>query len=214
MNLSNAFGKFGALMVDVVTFVRASLANVSDDFAGWLGTDDGKASLRSAVEVAVKSIKTDYEKSVSPEPKVEYVIDFDSAPKIVAGFTIAPDSDQIASRVRGKRNLSDIKVRLHLDDDQKGTRYMTGYDLKPTLEGHEVYGAQLLDFYLEHPDLIPEDWKIKGLIFFWGTIYRDSGGRFCVRYLSWSGTSWISNVNKHDVWDKLSPAAVSASTQV
>lgn len=56
MNLGNALGKFGALVVDVVTFVKESLTNVSDDFAEWLGTESGKSALRAAVGVALHSL--------------------------------------------------------------------------------------------------------------------------------------------------------------
>ncbi len=153
---------------------------------------------------------------VSPrKTKKEHIIDFDSAPAIPAGLTIAPDGDQITTRVRGKRNLSSIKIRLHLDDDQTNGKSVKGYDLKAKLEGQEVFGAQLLDLYLKHLDFIPEYWKTKGLIFFWGTIYRDDNGNLYVRYLCWSGTRWVKNCHwLGGGWDDSGLAAVSASLQV
>ena len=49
--------------------------------------------------------------------------------------------------------------------------------------------ANVLDYLLAHPELIPEDWKNK-YVFFWGTIYRYSSGGLCVRYLCWNGSKW------------------------
>jgi hypothetical protein len=146
----------------------------------------------------------------------ELVIDFDSIPHIPAGLTIAPDNDQVKTRVRGKRKMSGIRVVLHLDDIQKNGKRVKGYDLKWKLEGQEVFGAQLLDLYCKHTDLIPEDWKTKSLIFFWGTIYRDDLGLLYVRYLYWSRKkeSWVSDYYcfDNDRFDDC-PAVVSVGTQ-
>jgi len=45
--------------------------------------------------------------------------------------------------------------------------------------------ANVLDYLLAHPELIPEDWKNK-YVFFWGTIYRySSGGLRSLPLLEW-----------------------------
>jgi len=49
--------------------------------------------------------------------------------------------------------------------------------------------ANVLDSLLEHPELIPEEWK-GGYIWFRGTKYWANGGR-CVRGLYWDGNQWI-----------------------
>lgn len=49
--------------------------------------------------------------------------------------------------------------------------------------------ANVLDYLLENPTLIPEKWKDK-CIYFWGTIYRNSDGDLYVRCLYWSGYRW------------------------
>lgn len=146
---------------------------------------------------------------------IAYLIDFDANPFCPTGLTVAPGSDQIAGRVRGKVRFDQIAVSLYLDDDQANNRLVGGYDLKKKLEGKNVLGAQLLDFYLKHPNLIPEDWKTKGWIFFWGTIYCDGDGNLYVRCLRWRGTRLISAYCGLDVgWNDNCPAAVSASSKV
>ncbi|MBU3964354.1 hypothetical protein KJ562_01315, partial [Patescibacteria group bacterium] len=67
--------------------------------------------------------------------------------------------------------------------------------------------ANLLDFYLAHINLIPEDWKGKA-VFFWATIYRRSDGSLYVRYLFWSGGGWYWLYNwLDDDWGDHNPAA-------
>ena len=61
MNLSKAVGKFGTLLVEITTYVKDSLTNVSDDFAEWLGTESGKSALRTAVATAVQSLLNAHE---------------------------------------------------------------------------------------------------------------------------------------------------------
>jgi hypothetical protein len=58
-----------------------------------------------------------------------------------------------------------------------------------------VMNANVLDYLLANPDLIPEEWKKdeKGntrYIFFWGTVYRRSNGNLCVRCLYWDDSGW------------------------
>lgn len=142
---------------------------------------------------------------------IEHLVDLDKTPFIPDGWSIAPDSEQLPNRIRGKVKFDQSKIALHLDDSQKSGKVAEGNKLKKKLEKMPVYGAQQLDFYLANPHLIPEDWKGK-VIFFWGTIYRSARGDLYVRYLCWSGDRW--NWNYYWLghgWDVRNPAAVSAS---
>lgn len=204
-------GQFMAVLVKVWTIIRQVVVRerVGLEILDWI-IAEGEQVFRTALYDLTDKYKEYllYQKQLS-----ESVIDFNSTPVCPPGLTIAPDSEQIASRVRGKRNLSEIRVGLHLDDGQTNGRWLGGYDLKAKLEGQPVLGAQLLDFYLEHPDLIPEDWKKKGWIFFWGTIYHGASGSLYVRYFAWNGTGWYSGCHRFDgTWNDSGPAAVSAST--
>src|SRR3989344_5319984 len=60
------------------------------------------------------------------------------------------------------------------------------------LQGEPVLNANILDYLLANPQLIPEEWKGKA-VFFWGTIYRyrHSYGHLFVRYLYWDGEQWL-----------------------
>ena len=80
---------------------------------------------------------------------------------------------------------------LYLSEKQKNW-YITGTELQRELEDKNPLNACVLDYLLEHTDLIPDIWKDK-YIFFWGTIYRHPYGFLCVRSLYWDGESWYWN---------------------
>lgn len=48
----------------------------------------------------------------------------------------------------------------------------------------KALNANVLDYLLENPHLIPEEWKDK-YVFFPGTIYLRSTGQKCIRCLGW-----------------------------
>ena len=202
-------GQFVAVLVQIWTMIRVVMieTQVGLEILGWIVCDG-----REWFKRFLKELVAEYKKSLPSEPEKDHVIDFDSAPTIPANLTIAPDSDQIAGRVRGKRKLSDIKIRFHLDVGQTDGKYLRGYDLKAKLDGKAVLGAQLLDFYLKHPELIPEDWKTKGVICFWGSIYCGAFGGHFVRCITWQKMKWVSNYFRLDYkWYGSDPAAVLAS---
>lgn len=122
------------------------------------------------------------------------------------------EKDQLKSAFRGKLKAGKIFENLYLDDRQKnGT--LVGDALKLALEGKAVLTAHCLDFVLrpENQHLIPEELKGKA-IFFWGSIYRYSGGTLCVRCLYWFGGQWHSSSHWLDCdWSANSPAAMLAS---
>ena len=118
------------------------------------------------------------------------IIDFDATPlSIPTGLSIR-DEDQIASRFRGKWTFNYKDLRTYLSEKQ-GRGFILGSDLKKDLEGQPVVGAQLLDFYLNKKNrhLIPQKYKWK-MLFFWGTIYRDSKGTLYVPCMNWDGL-WV-----------------------
>jgi len=99
------------------------------------------------------------------------------------------------------------KVKLHLSPNQQNGKTIKGHELREELANEPVLNANVLDYLLAHPELIPEEWKGK-CIFFWGTIYRYSGDSLFVRYLCWSGGRWGWDYGWLDGgWDSHSPAA-------
>ncbi|HRY62408.1 MAG TPA: hypothetical protein P5056_01400 [Candidatus Paceibacterota bacterium] len=158
----------------------------------------------------------DYEKRLASANLLKYEVDLDVTPKCPGNLKIAEEKHQIASRVKGKIEVGsadDVKklVNLHLDPGQMNGKCIGSHKLKKKLEGQPVYGAVLLDFLLEHPEFIPDEWKTKGLIYFWGTTFRSSGGGLCVRRLDWGGGRWYSDFYWLDyVWYGHGPAALRA----
>ena len=136
---------------------------------------------------------------------IEYIIDLDAEPFV-------PDGWEVEEHRRGGQFKWDTsKVALYLSKGQQNGKGIEGNKLGNELKGKPVYNATFLDYLLANPDLIPEDWKGK-LVFFWGTIYRDSDGSLCVRYLCWDGDGWFWDRGWLGyVWRDDDPAAVPAS---
>ena len=141
----------------------------------------------------------------------KHLIDCDADPFV-------PDGWKVEEHQKGGQfEWSATQVAFYLDSGQKDGKYIEGNKLRKQLKGKPVLNANVLDYLLKNPDLIPEDWKKdeKGntrYIFFWGTIYRSSGGSLYVRCLYWFGGKWNWNAGWLDrVWLGLSPAALRAS---
>ena len=143
-----------------------------------------------------------------------HIIDCDVAPAPFNNWAVEEH------RKGGKLVWDPTKVRLHLSPNQAEGKFIQGHKLRLELPNQCLMNANVLDYLLANPHLIPEEWKQdeKGrtrYIFFWGTIYRSSVGHLCVRYLYWYGGRWQTNyywlVND---WGVDNPAAVSASEPV
>jgi hypothetical protein len=134
----------------------------------------------------------------------EHLIDLDADP-----FT--PNGWKVEEHQKGGQFKWDAsKVALYLSKKQQHG-VIEGNKLREELKGKPVYNANLLDYLLKNPHLIPEKWKGK-YVFFWGTVYRDSGGSLCVRDLFWGGGGWSWSGRWLDRgWFDDDPAAVPAS---
>ncbi|OGY36716.1 MAG: hypothetical protein A3E36_04035 [Candidatus Andersenbacteria bacterium RIFCSPHIGHO2_12_FULL_45_11b] len=121
---------------------------------------------------------------------VTHIIDCDADPAIpYNGWTVEQHVK------RGKVQWDPSQYRLHLQPSQQKGSSVQGYKLREELADLPTANANLLDYLLEHPQLIPEEWKKDEngnirYIFFWSTVYRNSVGRLCVRYLCFSGGRW------------------------
>lgn len=65
--------------------------------------------------------------------------------------------------------IKPLKIKLCAYGRQNHCSWETGHDIKKYVSNPLC--ADVLDYLLEHPEKIPEEWKGK-LVFFWGTIYR------------------------------------------
>lgn len=136
---------------------------------------------------------------------IKHVIDCDANPFV-------PDGWKVEEHQKGGQFVWDAsKVQLYLSDGQKNGKVIEGNKLRKELAGKPVLNANVLDHLLANLHLIPEEWKGK-LIFFWGTIYRSSGGILYVRCLFWDGGRWGWRCVWLDGdWSGHSPVALRAS---
>jgi hypothetical protein len=138
---------------------------------------------------------------------VEHVIDCDAQPYL-------PDDWSVEEHQKGGAFTWDKETQknaLYLSKGQAGSSYIVGNMLRKELRDMSipVLNANVLDYLLKNPHLIPLEWK-GTYVFFWGTIYR--AGSLCVRGLYWDDGRWRWG----DVWldDDFSgndPAAVRAT---
>ncbi len=120
----------------------------------------------------------------------EHVVDLDSKPLIRYG------NWEIRSHHSGGKIIWDpSKVKLFVHKRQSGENIMTGRELESYFDTIKVFNANLLDYLLDHPYLIPEEWKKDqdgnmNHIFFWDTIYIDGVKGLHVRCLEFMGGHW------------------------
>ncbi len=137
----------------------------------------------------------------------DLLIDVDQAGGLKGGWSVPEGCHQKGSHFKWDAS----EVSLYLSEQQKNGRRIEGNKLREELAGKPAPNANVLDYLLANPHLIPEEWKGK-YVFFWGTIYPNSDGRLFVRYLCWGsvGWGWGNRWLARD-WDSNCPAAVPAS---
>lgn len=141
----------------------------------------------------------------------QHIIDCDARPFEPSGLMAAPESEQLSGRVRGQFVVSSGAIKLHLSTNQQDGKYIVGRELRKELANEPVLPANVLDWLLANPHLIPEEWKGE-VVFFWGTIYRVANGSLCVRCLYFHVGAWHSGYDwLDDVWSGYDPAALRAS---
>jgi hypothetical protein len=138
----------------------------------------------------------------------EHIINCDTDPFIPDGLRLLPKEEQLPNRVRGPFQWNPAQVKLHRTYGQRKNQWIIGIMLLKQLMDMRVLTANVLDYLLANPSLIPHEWKSKGT-FFWGTIYCDHYGNPCIRYLFWQGSRrhwefyWLS-----DLWYDFDYAAI------
>jgi hypothetical protein len=162
------------LMLDVSQAAELKLAFRRN---GWNNAEIKTLSEGDILADVLKVIKGQAEIKIS-----ERLIDCDSAPFIPNGWSVEEHKKS------GFFKFDPAKISLYLSKKQKKGS-IGGHDLRKELSNKPVMNANILDYLLDHPELIPEEWKGK-YIFFWGTIYRDSDGNLYVRCLYWRGSEW------------------------
>lgn len=112
-----------------------------------------------------------------------HVIDCDADP-----FT--PEGWKVEEHQKGGKFVWNASaITLFLADGQRNGKAVEGHLLRKELTSFPTLNANVLDYLLKNPTLIPEEWK-RGYVFFWGTIYRYRDGDLYVRNLCWYGHGW------------------------
>jgi len=141
---------------------------------------------------------------------VDHVIDCNADPVLPNGWKVEEHQKT------GSFKWDPKHVPFYLSKSQKKDSYIEGKKLRKELAGMRMLNANVLDYLLKNPQLIPEEWKRDEqgrirYILFWGTIYRDSCG-LCVRSLCCHVGQWDWDYSWLDRdWDGRSPAALRAS---
>ena len=175
---------------------------------GWTPADLKKASGGNILAHLLPIVRAYGEAAVATMP---HFIDCDADPFVPSGWTVE------SHKKGGQFAFDPTKINLYLSPNQQNGKVIAGNELRRELASEPTLNANVLDFLIKNPHLIPEKWKknasgITRYIFFWGTIYRDSYSRVCVRDLDWSGGSWNWSGNRLDNdWNGNNPAAVLAS---
>ena len=141
----------------------------------------------SGVAAIILALLFGYAMAILLRYEIRPIIDLNADPLVIDGWTVEKHQKGGLFRWNPK------KVQLYLSDCQKVGSSINGEKLREELEGKPVFNANLLDYLLAHPRSIPKEWKDSfrtHYIFFWDTIYQDSLGESCVRYLFWSGLRW------------------------
>lgn len=138
---------------------------------------------------------------------IRHPIDCDARP-----FT--PNSLTVHAHIKGGcLEWNPAKSKLLLSPLQMDGKVIDGNNLRRVLAETRKLNANVLDYLLLHPDLIPEEWKkdSKGnclFTHFWGTIYRNLDGDLFVRYIFFIDGGWVSDIAwLGDTWDDNDPAA-------
>lgn len=171
-----------------------------------VGRDDLKRFRKSSSRV-----KAEVAKLIKGQGAGTVIIDCDADPFIPEGWRVEEH------KKGGQLTFDPSQIEFYLDDGQKNGNYIVGNKLRQRLADKPVLNANVLDYLLANPDLIPEEWKQdeRGntrYIFFWGTIYRYRGGFLYVRYLYWLDGRWHWSYDwLGDDWRGYDPAALRAS---
>lgn len=194
-------GMVEAIIVALVKFIREAGGDVGECVC-HLASAKGEGTIRKVAELIVAEARVVQQAAA----EIKHIIDLDADPYVPEKWTV------VEHQKGGQLEWDQKKIALWLSENQKNGKAIKGHLLREELKGKPVFNANLLDYLLAHPELIPEEWKGK-TVFFWGTFYRDDDGGLCVRYLYWCGGRWFWSVHWLDFgWSSGRPAAVPANS--
>lgn len=174
------------------------------------GLDAAKRILSGAVKMVLEVVK--------------HILDLSADPFIPENWKLEP-----GNHLKGKKEVELVrqgddlyldgkKLTFFLSTEQVGGKRIQGHKLRKELGDSKILNANVLDYLLAHPELIPDSWKKDEngntrFIYFWGTIYSGSFGSPYVRCLCWSGNRWGWGYGwLGDDWSSSGPAVLASTT--
>jgi hypothetical protein len=106
-----------------------------------------------------------------------HIIDCDADPFLPDGWKSVE-----SNRKHGQLLWSPDKVELWLSQEQHRDDKIVDRYLWDKLLEQSLLNANVLDYLLKHPYLIPKEWRGKW-VYFWGTVYLDRSSSLSVRCL-------------------------------
>ena len=188
----------------VMTARQAAELDFAFERNGWNSADVKLLSQGSFLTDILSSLRG---KStvVMPPPVTKNIVDLNAAPFEPNGLTLVSHAGS------GLFDCGQDKVTLWLSPDQQDGKTIVGSELLKQWQQQRVMNANVLDYWLANPHLIPKECEGKST-FFPGTIYCLSGGSLCVRCLYRNGSQWYWNASWLVLhWDDQNPALVRAS---
>jgi len=122
------------------------------------------------------------ESKTLPRSSAKHIINCAIDPFIPNGYVLEKHQP-------GDENYEFDAVKVFLFQSKKQEKeILVGEELLQELDNIPILNANVLDYLIAHPELIPDSWKDKR-IYFLGTIYLLNDIRV-VRYLYWSKSQW------------------------
>jgi hypothetical protein len=199
-----------SLEEDIASFRNWIKEGESQSEDGKLLNEETKKKILRNLE-KVEQMKKNLDIGNIPEGDPEKQIDTAQTPKIPSWLSSIEENDTSLGTIEWDKEK--YKDSLFLSPEQIAKKSIKGEDLLTLIKKEKipVLNANVLDYLLEHKEEIPDEWKGK-IVYFWGTIFRNSDGNRNVRCLYWDGSSWDDNSNWLDYdWGGSGPAVRLAS---
>src|SRR3989344_5509559 len=98
-------------------------------------------------------LKAEVAKLIKGNSTSGHVIDCDADPFVPDGWKVEEHKKD------GQLDFDPAQVLFHLADGQKNGKSIKGNKLRKELANMPVMNANVLDFLLANPDIIPDEWK-------------------------------------------------------
>ena len=218
----DTLGQSANILLNIFTHARDTFSGMGIELTKlipWL-VGDGKPAFDEALKSLGEKYRSTQRFRLTNNKNVIWV-NLDAPPKLPFDGAEAVENPS-GGWVKVERRKTELfvdgkKIILHLDEGQKDGKVMVGTKLAEALKGYSVEHPNILDALMEHPHLIPDEFKQDGqgrtiYIFFWAVKFRERDGLLYVRCLYWGDGAWRSRYYWLGVrWGDQGPAAVRAN---